>query len=70
MPAIATGALMDDSIQNTLGLLIVSPQTYDEIAAILRRLNAFDRLASDGVIDMRGLGLVRLETRAKTYPVV
>jgi hypothetical protein len=53
----------------TLGLLVVSSATYDEIAAKLRKLDAFSRLSDDGVIDLRGLGLVRLETRAKTYPV-
>jgi len=44
----------------SIATLTVSPATYDEIAAKLRKADYFHCLREDGVIDMRGLGLVRL----------
>ena len=45
---------------HSIATLIVSAAVYDEIAAKLRKADYFHALREDGVIDMSGLGLVRL----------
>lgn len=47
----------------SIATLTVSAATYDEIAAKLRKADYFHALRDDGVIDMSGLGLVRIPTQ-------
>lgn len=49
----------------SIATLTVSSATYDEIAAKLRKADYFHALREDGVIDMSGLGLVRLAPEMK-----
>lgn len=44
----------------TIATLTISSAAYDEIAAKLRKADYFHALRRDGVIDMSGIGLVRL----------
>lgn len=50
---------------HTVATLEVSGPVYDEIAAKLRKADYFHVFLDDGTIDMTGIGLVRLEPRAK-----
>ncbi len=49
----------------SIATLTVSTATYDEIAAKLRKADYFHALREDGVIDMSGIGLVRLAPEMK-----
>ena len=47
-------------VTESIATLTVSPACYDEIATKLRNADYFHVFRDDGVIDMSGLGLVRL----------
>ena len=51
---------------HTVATLTVSTATYDEIAAKLRKADYFHVFLVDGVIDMSGIGLVRLAPEMKS----
>lgn len=50
---------------HTIATLEVSGPVYDEIAAKLRKADYFHVFLDNGTIDMSGIGLVRLQPRAK-----
>ena len=62
----SNGRAPDPRSTTSIATLTVSPACYDEIAAKLRKADYFHALRADGVIDMHGLGLVRLPSETVT----